>query len=127
MSLPTTGTANHDERTSVFHLANPRETSWKELYPVIQAFFQESANLNIEAVDFEDWLQELKQVPRVKENAEKIPGIKLIEFYDSLRPGIDIGLPSLATQRSEASSTTLMASDPIDAMVLKKWLLQWAF
>jgi thioester reductase-like protein len=124
MSLPTTGTGNPDELTSVFHLTNPRDTSWKELYPVIQAFFQESANLNIEAVDFEDWLQELMQVPRTKENAERIPGLKLIEFYESLRPGMGVGLPSLVTQRSEASSATLRALDPIDAALVEKWLKQ---
>jgi thioester reductase-like protein/acyl carrier protein len=127
MSLPTKGSTSHGELTSVFHLANPRETSWKELYPVIQEFFKESANLNIDAVDFEDWLQELKQVPRTKENAENIPGLKLIEFYESLRPEIGVGLPSLVTQRSEALSATLRALEPIDATLVGKWLLQWAF
>jgi hypothetical protein len=64
------------------------------------------------------------QVPRTKENAERIPGLKLIEFYESLRPGMGVGLPSLVTQRSEASSATLRALDPIDAALVEKWLKQ---
>ncbi|KAF1351721.1 acetyl-CoA synthetase-like protein [Lizonia empirigonia] len=42
-----------------------------------------------------------------KENAERVPGLKLLDFYQSLRQKTGMGLPVLETSRSEASSKTL--------------------
>ncbi|KAJ4324199.1 hypothetical protein N0V94_001411 [Neodidymelliopsis sp. IMI 364377] len=114
------------EHTQVYHLTNPRTTSWKELYPIIQAFYKES-NVDIQAVDYDDWVNELKKLPRTKENAEAVPGLKLLEFYESLRPGSEMGLPSLETQKSEEASQSLREGKGVDEEVMRKWLDQWAF
>jgi hypothetical protein len=69
----------------------------------------------------------LQQLPRTKENAEAIPGLKLLEFYESLRPGTGAGLPALETQRSEDVSQSLRGCGAVDEEVLRKWLEQWEF
>jgi thioester reductase-like protein len=114
------------EHAQVYHLTNPRTTSWKELYPIIRAFYKES-NVDIEAVDYDDWVDELKKLPRTKENAEAVPGLKLLEFYESLRPGSEMGLPALETQKSEEASQSLREGKGVDEEVMRKWLDQWAF
>lgn len=118
---------DHRDLTNVHHLTNPRETSWRELYPVIQDFFLETEGVHLEAVDYDEWIGELRTVPATKENAEKVPGLKLLAFYESLRPQSSMGLPVLATRRTEASSETLRRLRPVDGGLMRKWLGQWGF
>ena len=83
--------------------------------------------MEIDAVDYNDWVEALKQVPRTKENAEKVTGLKLLEFYQGMRPETGIGLPSLATVVTQRSSETLRNVKAIDATLMYKWLEQWLF
>ncbi|KAF3049355.1 putative secondary metabolism biosynthetic enzyme [Didymella keratinophila] len=119
-------TTPSNEPTQVFHLTNPRTTSWSELYPVIQEFYKD-AGVKIEVVEYGAWVDELKQIPQTKENAERVPGLKLLEFYESLRPETGMGLPALETTRTEGASKTLRDVGSVNEGVMRKWLGQWAF
>ncbi|UPX12197.1 uncharacterized protein EKO05_0002760 [Ascochyta rabiei] len=119
-------TAPLDESARVYHLANPHTTTWSQLYPVIQSFYRGVGD-DIEIVEYNDWVNELKQFPQTKENAERIPGLKLLDFYESLRPETGMGLPALETRRAEAASKTLREGKAVDESVMRKWLEQWAF
>ena len=110
----------------MYHLANPHTTTWSQLFPVIQAFYKD-AGVDIEIVEYDAWVNALEQFPQTKENAEQVPGLKLLDFYQSLRPETGMGLPALETKRSEAVSKTLREGKAVDESVMKKWLSQWAF
>jgi thioester reductase-like protein len=122
-------TADADEagdRARVFHLANPHTTTWSQLYPVIRDFFKDEG-VDIEVVEYDAWVDELKQTPQTKENAERVPGLKLLDFYESLRPETGMGLPALETRGAEKASQTLREGRAVDGEVMKKWLGQWGF
>jgi thioester reductase-like protein len=123
IDVATTSTA---ELTQVYHLTNPHTTTWSQLYPVIQTHYK-NEGVGIEIVEYDDWVNELGQIPQTKENAEKVPGLKLLEFYESLRPGMGMGLPALETKRTEEASGTLRDGTAVNGEVMKKWLAQWAF
>jgi hypothetical protein len=119
-------TYSESESTQVYHLANPHTTTWNELYPVIRDYFRKENNVNMDVVEYSDWVDELARIPQTKENAERVPGLKLLDFYESL--GIEgMGLPTLQTRRAEAASSTLREGKAIDRLVVEKWLKQWAF
>ncbi|KAG9197068.1 hypothetical protein G6514_002473 [Epicoccum nigrum] len=119
-------TAPSNDAAQVFHLANPHTTSWSELCPVVQSYY---ADLGVEVgvVEYDAWVDELKRIPATKENAERVPGLKLLEFYEGLRPGVGMGLPALETRRTEGVSRALREGKAVDGEVMRKWLRQWAF
>lgn len=119
-------TCSGDEAAQVFNLVNPHTTIWSQLYPVIQTTFKE-AGVDVEIVDYNDWLNELTSIPQTRENAERVPGLKLLDFYEGMRPGTGTGLPKLDTRRAEAVSRTLRDGQGIDEVVMGKWMMQWAF
>ncbi|KAL1792436.1 hypothetical protein ACET3X_008943 [Alternaria dauci] len=114
------------ESAQVYHLANPHTTTWRKLYPVIQEYYSGDNSASMEIVDYSDWVDELASIPQTKENAEHVPGLKLLDFYESLRMK-GMGLPTLQTRRAEAASSTLREGKVVDREVLEKWLQQWAF
>lgn len=114
------------ELAEVYHLINPHTTTWSELYPVIKAFYLNS-NIDMEVLEYNEWVDALQQIPRTKENAERVPGLKLLEFYESLRPGTGLGLPALETRKSGEASKALKEGSAVDAKVMRRWLEQWAF
>ncbi|TKX20647.1 AMP-binding enzyme-like protein 1 [Elsinoe australis] len=113
-----------DERAGIFHLVNPKTVSWQELCPVVQEYYK-GKGVDLEAVGFGEWLEALKKVPATREDAERVPGVKLVDFYEGL--AAPQGLPRLMTEKTEASSDTLRNSEPVTAAMMKKWLDQWAF
>jgi hypothetical protein len=115
-----------NEATQVYHLTNPHTTSWSQLYPFVQKFYKDSG-FDIEVVEYGAWVDGLKQIPQTKESAERVPGLKLLEFYESLRPETGMGLPALETTRMEGASKTLRGGRSVDEEFMRKWLEQWAF
>ncbi|USP75682.1 uncharacterized protein yc1106_02956 [Curvularia clavata] len=121
-----TATSSGHEATEVYNLVNPHTTTWSRLYPVIQTSLQETG-VDVEIVDYDDWLNELASIPQTRENAERVPGLKLLDFYEGMRPDTGIGLPKLDTRRAEAVSRMLRDGQGIDEAVMRKWMTQWAF
>ncbi|KAF1977379.1 acetyl-CoA synthetase-like protein [Bimuria novae-zelandiae CBS 107.79] len=119
-----TGATPDAELTQVYHLTNPHTTTWSKLYPVIQHFYKD-AGVELEVKEYGAWVEELKGMERTKENAERVPGLKLVEFYEGLKGGM--GSPALETGRTEACSRTVKEGRAVDGEVLGKWLGQWAF
>jgi thioester reductase-like protein len=119
-------TASTSEPAQVYNLTNPYPTSWSQLYPVIQTYYNDGG-AQIEVVEYGEWVSELNQIPQTKENAERIPGLKLSEFYDSMRSETGMGLPTLDTKRIEKESRVLREGTAVNEEVMKKWLGQWAF
>lgn len=113
----------------VFHLANPHPTSWTTLYPVIQAYYAPATRL--QAVPYPTWLDALAALPATQENAERVPGLKLLAFYESMRPGgvgtAGTAMPVLQTGRCESVSGTVREVGCVGEGEVRKWLGQWGF
>ncbi|KAK4544963.1 hypothetical protein LTR36_003868 [Oleoguttula mirabilis] len=106
------------------HVVNPRRITWSDLVPVIRDSLQRETGTQIQVVPFERWVAELRDVPATREEAERKPGVKLIDFYQGFI-GSDGGLPVLATSETMAMSETMRAMGPIDGKLMQHWLQQW--
>ena len=122
----TAAPSSDQDSAHVFHLTNPHTTTWSALYPQIQTHFAATGK-QLEVVSYGAWVDALRSIPQTKENAERVPGLKLLEFYESLRPATGLGLPALRTARTERVSRTLREGGAVDGEVMRKWLQQWAF
>ncbi|KAK7527343.1 uncharacterized protein IWZ02DRAFT_122405 [Phyllosticta citriasiana] len=110
----------------VFHVVNPRVVSWSTLVPVIQDFYKKTQGIDLAAVPFDDWMTALKATPLTKEEVEKKPGVKLLDFYEGLRaPGG--ALPSMNTTHTCEFSECLRTLNAVDAPLFENWCKQWGF
>ncbi|EKG14498.1 AMP-dependent synthetase/ligase [Macrophomina phaseolina MS6] len=109
----------------VFHVVNPRVVSWRTLVPVIKEFYGKQG-VELEAVEFEDWMRALRSVPLTKEEVEKKPGVKLVDFYEGLKTEGG-ALPPMSTAHTVESSTCLGELREVDAALFENWLKQWGF
>ncbi|KAF2087275.1 acetyl-CoA synthetase-like protein [Saccharata proteae CBS 121410] len=118
---------HHQKLLDVFHIANPHVSSWRALVPVIQAFYKDTAGVELRAVEFAQWLKELKAVPLTnKAEVEAKPGIKLVDFYEGF--GVEGGgLPHMDTERTAEVSACLAGLGPVDGPLFENWLRQWQF
>ena len=114
-----------EKKLDVFHLVNPHHVSWTKLYPAVQEYYAPSG-INLEVVEFSEWLSILKSLPMTPEQATKVPGMKLIDFYEGLNQDKG-GLPLMATDHTVESSETLKELGPVSRDLITNWLKQWAF
>lgn len=112
------------QRTAVTHLVNPRTVSWSELVPSITQALSQETGRQIRAVPFKQWLEQLAKSPRTTEEAEKKPGIKLLDFYEGLAAEQG-GLPRLATEKTAMLSKTVRTMEPVDEALMGKWVEEW--
>ncbi|OJD34061.1 nrps-like enzyme [Diplodia corticola] len=109
----------------VFHVVNPRVVSWRALVPVVVAFY-EAQGVRLEAVSFDEWIEALRRTPLTKEEVERKPGVKLLDFYEGLR--VEGGaLPPMCTAHTVESSRCLGELGEVDAALMENWLRQWGF
>ncbi|EOD47580.1 putative nrps-like enzyme protein [Neofusicoccum parvum UCRNP2] len=109
----------------VFHVINPRVVSWRSLVPVIQAFYRKEGR-ELRAVEFKEWMRELRAVPLTKEEVEAKPGVKLIDFYEGLSTEGG-SLPPMETTHTVESSRCLGELKEVDGALFENWLKQWQF
>lgn len=113
------------DKLDTFHLVNPQTVQWKQLVPAVVDFYA-SQGAAIQVVEFRDWLEELKRLPMTQEVVGKVPGLKLLDFYEGL--AVEEGsLPRLATEHTAESSVTLRELGPVDADLMVNWCKQWQF
>lgn len=115
------------ERLDVFHVQNPRTVGWGELVPVIQAFYEREKGREVKAVEFDEWLGELRKVPLTdKDEVAAKPGVKLVDFYEGLK--VEGGaLPPMETARTQENSPCLRELKAVDGPLFENWLNQWGF
>lgn len=112
-------------KTSVSHVVNPSTVSWKSLLPSIKQALEKQTGVAQRTVPYKEWLEELSATPRTTEAAEERPGIKLLDFYESLVPEGG-GLPRLATDQTAKLSQAIATMGAIDAALMIKWIEQWS-
>lgn len=114
-----------EHKLDVFHLVNPSTVSWSKLYPAVQKYYA-AEGVQVQDVEFQDWLAELKSLPMTQEQMTKVPGLKLIDFYEGLGAA-NGGLPGMATEHTADASITLKELGPVDEAMIVNWCKQWKF
>ncbi|KAF4310078.1 putative nrps-like enzyme [Botryosphaeria dothidea] len=118
-------TTQQDRLLDVFHVVNPRVVSWHTLVPVIKEFYGKQG-VQLEAVEFQEWMKALRAVPLTKEEIEAKPGVKLIDFYEGLKTEGG-ALPPMSTSHTVESSECLRDLKEVDAALFENWCKQWGF
>ncbi|KAK5118158.1 hypothetical protein LTR85_008138 [Meristemomyces frigidus] len=114
----------YGEPVKTAHVVNPQRSTWSELVPVVRDSLQHETGKEVQVVPFERWVAELRDVPPTREEAERKPGVKLIDFYQGFTAS-DGGLPVLATSETRKMSETLRCMGPVDGKLMLHWLQQW--
>ena len=111
----------------VYHAVNPEESEWADLVPAVHRYLGES----IPIVSWSEWVDALakSQQNDLVADLDQNPGLKLLDFFESLRTDADSGrpLPGLETERSMMRSGVLAGLKPVSEEWMKIWLKQWKF
>ncbi|KAJ5529641.1 hypothetical protein N7527_003034 [Penicillium freii] len=108
-----------------FNIVNPQIVQWNDLVHTVSGFYHKQG-CAMEVVEYNDWLDALKQIDPVSENIDKYPGIKLTEFYEDMGQ-LENRKVHLATDRSVLKSCSLANLQPLDSQLVERWLERWAF
>jgi thioester reductase-like protein len=107
-----------------YHAVNPATTTFSELLPAITSYFGD----RVRVVSYPEWfaaLEKSSKSAKGDEDAEKVPGIKLLEFYQGL---LYEGEPRVfETSKTQEASQTLSAQKPVNEALMGNWLGQWKF
>ncbi|GAB7350310.1 hypothetical protein MBLNU459_g0944t1 [Dothideomycetes sp. NU459] len=114
-----------EKKLDVFHLINPQTASWEKLVPAVQGFYGASG-IDLEVVEFKDWIAALRKLPATQEEFQRVPGLKLLDFYEGLVSDQG-GLPRMATTHTAQSSSTIRELGPVNKDMIVNWLKQWNF
>lgn len=112
-----------ETKLDTFHLVNPKIARWSVLVTAVTEYYA-AQGTDLEVVEFEEWLNVMKSLPVTQEEVARVPGLKLLEFYEGLTQG---GFPRMATSHTEEASVTLKELSPIRKELITKWLKQWQF
>ncbi|KIW17956.1 hypothetical protein PV08_05151 [Exophiala spinifera] len=103
----------------VFHLVNPRKTSWRSLLPAIHRQFA------ARAVSFEAWVESLRSIEITDDSVTEMPALKLLDFLQNMAAQQDYKPPPLETVRAQMASRTMRELPPVDEALLELYLRQW--
>lgn len=105
----------------VLHAVNPRRVRWSTLL----AELQKSKSLgNMKQVGLSEWLATLRTISSdASASLEKVPAVKLLEFYEMLEHGQ--ARPIFSTLKGTASSEALRDVSHIESQWLERWIGQW--
>ena len=129
--------ANHGaqgKENAVYNLVNPSATTWDELYPIVQRCLEESRRAEVKAVEYSEWLKAVRKsvvATRTKEDFQRNPAVKLMDFFDSIELSTDKGLEQkavrLSTKKVEQNSAILRSCGPVTPEWMQLWMRQWGY
>ncbi|CAK5275142.1 unnamed protein product [Mycena citricolor] len=101
------------------NLVHPRPVAWDVIMTGI------AGDLDLPLITFPEWIERLKKaaVGATAEDFERVPGIKLIEFFQSAEVGT--GAVQFATAVSQEYSPTFRDLKPLDLEDAKRWIAYW--
>ena len=112
------------ESAKVYHAVNPRSCSWQSLLPTIRDLLDAE---RIDIVPFSEWVEALrKSAPETfeKQDFEKNPAIKLLDFFEGLPRA---NMPRLSTIETQKRSKVLRELRAVEAEDMERWMQQWGF
>lgn len=67
---------------SYYHLENPTSTPWSIIANAVSQY----KGQNLPQVPFAEWLSRLQERAKVNGDAERIPAIRLLDFFEDMKP-----------------------------------------
>ncbi|KAM0421219.1 hypothetical protein ACHAPT_010939 [Fusarium lateritium] len=124
-----------------FHVVNPNTIRWQSVLPLIQERLQKHNNLPVDILSFNSWVRKLRNtsgnMSPVSEDgvSQGINGLKLLEFYESIRLPDRIGdedVPVRSESRwrlgqSLRASSKLRVLEGVSDKWVGMWLDQWGY
>ncbi|KAF3042114.1 putative secondary metabolism biosynthetic enzyme [Didymella heteroderae] len=126
---------------AVYHIEHPNPVTWSSILPVIKSSLDCSLDKSgvvkqpVQLVSYEQWLSVLRAKSLEAEQdanvdyaklVRRIPGVKLIDFYEGLQDGAARGLNlALSMQRTCALSPSLPKMEPLEGSWIAGWVREW--
>ncbi|KAH6696768.1 putative NRPS-like enzyme [Leptodontidium sp. MPI-SDFR-AT-0119] len=102
---------NRNEGIQIFHPIHPAPTNWKSLLPAVKDALAASDSVESQTISYRDW---------------KNPGVKLLDFYESLLSEDGLGKTSkMAIEKTLESSESLRDLKPLQEDWLQGWIQGW--
>ncbi|KAK4183556.1 putative peptide synthetase [Podospora australis] len=122
-----------DDATECFNLVNPHSASWENLVHAVQRYYSQQGQ-EITTVEFDGWLSTLQKISAAgatDEDIERMPALKLMDFFEGLAPpptDTDKQLKVVfGTDRVLEASPAMRGLGAIDGKMMNKWLKEWNF
>ena len=113
-----------NDSSMVYHAVNPRGCDWKTLLPTIRDILGAE---KVKTVPFGEWVEALRDsAPETfkKQEFDKNPAIKLLDFFEGL-PAAQ--MPRLSTVETQKRSKLLREMRAVEAEDMQRWMRQWGF
>lgn len=109
---------------NVYHLVNPNPSSWRDLVTVVRDHYA-ARNVPMEIVSYKEWVDALQEAAAEgidEPPFEKVPAMKLFEFFEGMLYAPKA--PLLATTEACKMSKTLSQLEAIQPATLARFLEQ---
>ncbi|KAK1992606.1 thioester reductase domain-containing protein [Colletotrichum falcatum] len=108
-----------------FHGVNPRAVPWQDLVGAVRSFYGDAIR---EVVPFAEWVRILEEsAAGPAADADRNPGIKLLDFYRDLASAGDRPPVELSMERTTKRSRTMREMRAVTPELMQNWCRQWAF
>lgn len=113
-------TAGMVEKARVMHVVNPKTATWEEMLSGVRACLEGEVDKIVRVVSYAEWMEKLRGLVKTAKNAERVPGIKLLDFYE----GMDAARGSLrlATTDSVGVSSTMAGLEAVSSQLMERWI-----
>ncbi|KAK6216478.1 hypothetical protein LQW54_003483 [Pestalotiopsis sp. IQ-011] len=114
---------------AVYHVANPRRTSWREVLETVEHELGAQGNVvGLETVPLGQWVEALRKSSSEMDAAgmAQVPAAKILDFFEGLADRLTAPV-LLDTTEAVAASPTLANLEPIDKTLVENWMRQWSF
>ena len=116
--------------TQMYHVLNPKTTTWALLAPKILSFYptaSDNKKKQMNAVPFEEWIEFLGQSADGHLDPDRNPAVKLLDFY---RGAAKVGKKGqrarmLESRKAEGASRTLRSVGAVNEGWVRNWMQQW--
>ncbi|KAJ2992582.1 hypothetical protein NUW58_g824 [Xylaria curta] len=105
----------------VYHIANPRKTSWGALLPATCHILGGDISL----VPFPEWVHKLEEQAGKEYNVQKIPALKLLPFYKTMVTSPEARMPALDTKNTIGISKALANVEAVKGVWMERWIQSW--
>jgi hypothetical protein len=121
----------------VFHIQNPKFTTWSALLPGIKSTIESLTSKPIDIVPAKSWLAKVRKGLEVEssgklngasEDLETLlklnPAVKLLDFFSTSMADVE-GTNILSLEKTRAKSASLGAMDGVSIAWIHKWASEW--
>ncbi|KAK5996265.1 Non-canonical non-ribosomal peptide synthetase FUB8-like protein [Cladobotryum mycophilum] len=111
-----------------FHCVNPNTASWPALANVVKEYYGDRIKKIVPLAEWVDTLEK-SATNEATADAEKNPGIKLIDTYQGFLAAHDAKVEHVyfATERTKVHSKTMQKLDAVSGELMRHWCDQWKY